>query len=51
MTGYIFYSNDVRPSLMKEFPDLKMGDLSKKIGAMWKEVRKSKGSSFYATIS
>ncbi|GMI23920.1 hypothetical protein TrRE_jg34, partial [Triparma retinervis] len=38
VSAYLHYSSAVRPSLTKEFPTLKLGELSKKIGAQWKDL-------------
>jgi len=35
---YMFYQSDVREQTKKEFPDLKMTDLAKKIGQKWKDL-------------
>ena len=35
-SAYLFFSNDVRPEVRREHPDLSMGELSKIIGARWR---------------
>lgn len=35
----MFYSNCIRPELKEKNPDLKIGDLAKKIGALWQEMK------------
>lgn len=37
-TAFMFFSNEVRPKIREEEPELKLTEISKKIGAMWKEM-------------
>ena len=35
----MFYSNSIRPELKEENPELGIGDIAKKIGARWQEMK------------
>ena len=37
-TAYILYSTEIRPKIMEENPEMKFGEISKKIGQLWKEL-------------
>jgi hypothetical protein len=45
-TNYLLYSNSVRDQVRKENPELSLGDLSKKIGDMWKNADKKTKAKF-----
>jgi hypothetical protein len=36
--SYMLYSADMRPQIKKDHPDLKVTEVAKKIGEMWKSV-------------
>ena len=38
--SYLLFSNDKRAEIMAENPEMKMGEVSKKLGAMWKTADK-----------
>lgn len=38
MTSYIYFSNDMRGKVKLEDPELKLTEVSKKIGEMWKNM-------------
>lgn len=38
MASFMFYSNSVRSSVLKAYPELSMVNISRKIGEMWKEL-------------
>lgn len=40
------YSNDIRRSIMNENPSMKITDVSKEIGARWKEISASEKAIF-----
>jgi hypothetical protein len=46
LNAYIIYSQEVRNKVKSENPDSKVGDISKIIGAMWKELSPSKKKKF-----
>lgn len=37
-TGYLTFNMETRPNVATEFPDLSLGEISKKIGKMWREL-------------
>ncbi len=41
MTAYILFSNDKRPEVKEENPDLKFGDVAKELGRLWKDASSS----------
>lgn len=45
-TNYLLYSNSVRDQVRKDNPDLSLGDLSKKIGDLWKQADKKTKTKF-----
>ena len=45
-TNYLLYSNSVRDQVRKENPELSLGDLSKKIGELWKNSDKKTKAKF-----
>jgi len=38
MSSFMFFANNKRPDVKKEFPDMKITDMGKKLGIMWKEL-------------
>ena len=38
LSAYMFYSREMRPLVKEEAPELKFGDVAKKIGGMWKSL-------------
>lgn len=41
-TSYVLFSMEERQKILKEFPDLKLGDISKKCGEAWKALSDEK---------
>jgi hypothetical protein len=39
LSEYMKFANKVRPQLMKENPDMKVPELGKKIGKMWRDQK------------
>tara|TARA_B100000674_G_C37879030_1_gene933385 strand:+ start:1044 stop:1472 length:429 start_codon:yes stop_codon:yes gene_type:complete len=37
-TSYMFFTNEKRKDVQDKYPELKMGDISKKLGELWKEI-------------
>jgi len=46
LTAYIIFSNAKRDQVKKENPDIKFGDVAKKISALWKSVSASDKAKF-----
>ena len=42
VTAYIRYTNEVRPDVMKKNPNMKVSEVAKLMGQMWKEVPTAK---------
>ena len=42
LTSYLYFCQDQRDCICKEYPDLKMTDLSKKFGELWKNLSDKK---------
>lgn len=42
LSGYLFFCKDNREKLKKKNPDLKMTDLSKKLGQLWSKMSEKK---------
>jgi high mobility group protein B1 len=38
MTAFLFYSMDVRPSIVEEVPKVPFGEIGKRVGAKWKAL-------------
>lgn len=45
-SGYIMFSRSKRPAIVKQFPNLSFGAISKKIGAMWSQLSVSQKNVF-----
>lgn len=39
---YVFFCTEKRPEVVKKYPDLKFGEIGKKLGEMWKDLDDSK---------
>ena len=37
-TAYIYFLKEVRPKIVKKYPDDKLGDISKRIGKLWQNL-------------
>ena len=48
MTAFMFFSNDRRPELQQANPDMKITEISKLIGAEWKELSDEKKEPYTA---
>lgn len=48
MSAYFLWANKVRNSVVKENPDASLGEIGKKLGALWKNVSESDRSPFAA---
>ena len=40
-TAYLYFCNERRPLIKKEFPKYKMVDLSKKLGELWQKLKEN----------
>ena len=40
-TAYLYFCNERRPLIKKEFPEYKMVDLSKKLGELWQKLKEN----------
>tara|TARA_Y100001958_G_C21197483_1_gene524619 strand:+ start:273 stop:776 length:504 start_codon:yes stop_codon:yes gene_type:complete len=38
-SSYMFFTDDVRPKLKNKFPNDSMGELSKRLGKLWKDLK------------
>mmetsp|Transcript_20285 Transcript_20285/g.29978 ORF Transcript_20285/g.29978 Transcript_20285/m.29978 type:complete len:93 (+) Transcript_20285:96-374(+) len=38
LSAFMFFSNELRPKLLKENPEMKFGEVGKAIGAKWREL-------------
>tara|TARA_B100001564_G_scaffold8548_1_gene7279 strand:+ start:10544 stop:11041 length:498 start_codon:yes stop_codon:yes gene_type:complete len=38
-SSYMFFTDDIRPKLKKKFPNDSMGELSKRLGKLWKDLK------------
>lgn len=38
-TSYMFFLEDVRPKIVKKYPNDKLGDISKKLGKLWSNLK------------
>ena len=46
LSAYMFFCTEKRPEVMKKYPDLKFGEVGKKLGEMWKELSDAKKEPF-----
>ena len=42
LSAYVFFCRDKRPEVVKKYPDLKFGEVGKKLGEMWRDLDDSK---------
>lgn len=38
LNAYMFFANEKRPDLIKKYPEMKIGEIGKKLGEMWKNL-------------
>ena len=45
-SSYLYFCDSIRDNIKKESPNIKIGDLMKKIGVLWKDLSKEKRGKF-----
>lgn len=38
LSAYMFFCSEKRPEIIKKYPDMKFGEIGKKLGEMWKNL-------------
>lgn len=46
LSAYMFFCTEKRPEIMKKYPDMKFGEVGKKLGEMWKNLSDAKKEPF-----
>ena len=48
LSGYIHFCNEIRSEITSKYPELKMTQMSQKLGQLWKELPESRRNSYNA---
>ena len=48
LSGYIHFCNEIRSEITSKYPELKMTQMSHKLGQLWKELPESRRNSYNA---